>query len=448
MTITFYFGLLNKNDSERQSIYIRARHGKLDFKRTLHLPIQREWWNFKKNELLKKVEILDKESQELFNTAQYMINWYERDLYLKWATLAAQLKNGVSLSSTDWKNWCEKIINNINAPVDLISETPKLTELWKRYIELKEKTVEESESTVKGYRDKLNAYKQFEKYHISKSESEKLKLKYVKRTKQYLTDELDMDFYAELKAYFVHKKRLRLGRELTKVEKQKTLNYFGDFIKKIRAIGKYYAGEGFIINPKVFSKEFKVIYEKIDFDILTASELKSLWNLKDLTPDEENTIKIARILYFGCLRISDLVLNSKIRLNDIEIKDDGILYWTVTQKKSRAKDRTKVVPILDKKVQEMIKDSSIFPSVSDYLFNKKINQLVKRTGTDKEVSSHTFRRSILTNMYNANVPISELMRFSGHKREQTLLGYIKKKENRKTKVRIDEDGNVVYDKMQ
>ena len=51
-------------------------------------------------------------------------------------------------------------------------------------------------------------------------------------------------------------------------------------------------------------------------------------------------------------------------------------------------------------------------------------------------------------MYNANVPISELMRFSGHKREQTLLGYIKKKENRKTKVRIDEDGNVVYDKMQ
>ena len=448
MKVSFSYGLLNKPHQEMQSVYIRVKHNTLQFKRTLNLKMKKEFWDFKQKQPLKILPAYTvQESLDAHNNTCNMLNWYEREFYNQWSDLNYQIKtNGITLTSADWKTWCEKIISTINEPVNLISSTPKLTQLWEEFINLKKATAEESESTIKSYRDRLNTYEQFEKYKFTSKD-------YKKSVKHYRTDELHMKFYGELKAYFIHKKQMRLGRSLTELEKTKTLNYFGDFIKKIKAISKYYRGEGYVFHLKVFTKEFKAISIQTPPDILTPVELKSLWALEEMTADEVNTIKLTRILYYGCLRISDLILNyekgfKEIQKN-IEYKDndfgDKVLYWTITQKKSRSIDRTKVVPIVDSQVCKMLTNSDEFPKVSKDAFNGKVSKLIQRCGIEnKEITSHTFRRSILTNMYNATYPIAELMRFSGHKREQSLMIYIKKKNvNIPTKVRIDADGNFI-----
>ena len=213
MTITFYYGLLNKNDSERQSIYIRVRHGKLYFKRTLNIPIERDLWNFKKNELVKGRHNCS-ETKQMYEHANFMLNAYENQFYNEWAEIKHQLSSkDFTFTQNEWKNWCSRVIKKVNSPVSLLSETPPLVQLWSEYIKLKSETGEHQKSTTKTWKARLTAYKLFEE-----------------EVKEYNTNELDMRFYAELRKYI-----LRIRQPKDELAELRTLNYFGDFIKKIKA---------------------------------------------------------------------------------------------------------------------------------------------------------------------------------------------------------------------
>lgn len=454
MKVSFSYGLLNKSNTDSQSVYIRVKHNTLQFKRTLNLPIQKEWWDFKIKRLIKEPPaFMVHESKQVFDFTSDMINVYEREFYNDWATLKYQVTNiNNEFSSKDWRNWCEEIIQRIQKPVELtIKDKPKLHDLWSDFIKENEGSESLRKSTLKGYRDKLSMYRQFENYSITERNPNPIDKKYIKTKKSYRTDELDMNFYISMKEYFLHKKKVKLKRDLTEIERAKVLNTFGDVVKKIKTICKEAWTDGVQVNKKVFDKKFKAISERLEHDILTPDELNKLWSIGQ-TEEEENLVKLTKILYYGCLRISDLQLNFEKGFNGMQknlewgrdMYKKDTLYWTVTQQKSRAVDKTKRVPILSDEVSTYLTSKKEFPTIIKARFNQKVQKLVERAGIVKEVTSHTFRRSILTSMYEAKYPTSELMMFSGHKREQTLYSYINKKNlNWKTSASIDKDGNFI-----
>jgi len=431
MKVSFSYGLLNKSEQKTQSIYIRVKHNTLQFKRTLNIPIDRELWDFKKKELVKGVYKCS-QTKQMYDHANFMVTGFENTFYNEWSELRFQFGNKIPLTLDEWKNWCEKIIQKVNSPVDLIAETPNITQLWERYIKLKSDTGEHQKSTSKTWTARLKAYKLFED-----------------QNNKYNTDELDMQFYAELRKYI-----LRIRNPKDELSELRTLNYFGDFIKKIKALAEYYESEGFIFHKKVLSKEFKAVYKSPPHDILTPAELDKLWSYEG-DKDEKNLQKLSRILYYGCLRVSGLKLNLKKGYKEIqnELTEDkdfygnDILIWKAYQQKSTAVDTSKSIPIIDKQVGIMLTNEKEFPKyIHENEFNREIKLLVKKVGIDaKKITSHTFRRSILTNLLNANkYTLSELMRFSGHTREDTLRIYLKKSNiSMPTKVRVDDKGNFI-----
>ncbi len=187
---------------------------------------------------------------------------------------------------------------------------------------------------------------------------------------------------------------------------------------------------------------------------MTPAELDKLWSYEG-DKDEKNLQKLSRILYYGCLRVSGLKLNLKKGYKEIqnELTQDkdfygnDILHWKAYQQKSTAVDTSKSIPIIDKQVEIMLTNEKEFPKyIHENEFNREIKLLVKKVGIDaKKITSHTFRRSILTNLLNANkYTLSELMRFSGHTREDTLRIYLKKSNiSMPTKVRVDDKGNFI-----
>ena len=60
-----------------------------------------------------------------------------------------------------------------------------------------------------------------------------------------------MQFYAELRKYILH-----IRQPKDELSELRTLNYFGDFIKKIKALAEYYESDGFIFHKKVLSKQY------------------------------------------------------------------------------------------------------------------------------------------------------------------------------------------------
>jgi integrase len=82
----------------------------------------------------------------------------------------------------------------------------------------------------------------------------------------------------------------------------------------------------------------------------------------------------------------------------------------------------------------------ILPQLSNTKLNKMIKKVCEYANIDDEVvdrgvvskkyelvTCHTARRSFATNGYLSDVPIRDLMRITGHKKENTFLNYVQVK---------------------
>ena len=74
----------------------------------------------------------------------------------------------------------------------------------------------------------------------------------------------------------------------------------------------------------------------------------------------------------------------------------------------------------------------IYP-ISNPKLNKNIKKICKQAGINqsidgipkyKLVTCHTARRSFATNAYISDVPVRDIMRITGHKKETTFLNYV------------------------
>ena len=183
-------------------------------------------------------------------------------------------------------------------------------------------------------------------------------------------------------------------------------------------------------------RAFRKEQEQIDAIYLTNEEVTKIASLPLC-----GAHAVARDLFIvGChtgMRFSDY---SRLSAKDIS---DGVIH-IVTQKCNTPVDipaHPRVLAVLDRYKGAM-------PKMTPQRFNKLLKDICKEAGLNELVtirkkgtserykkwelvSSHTARRTGLTNMYKAGIPIYRCMMISGHKAENVFMTYLRitQKEN-------------------
>ena len=255
------------------------------------------------------------------------------------------------------------------------------------------------------------------------------KLEEYRKTKRkaYLKfNDIDIDFYNDFQQYIY--------------SKNFSTNYFGNFIKNIKAIMKKSFDEGLHTNNDFSKKAFKKISNDTDSIYLTEAELTKLQNY-----DFKNAPKLEKyrdIFLVGCWtaqRFSDYS-----RISEIHIKDkNGIKVLEMDQVKTSTKV---IVPLNPEAIEILAKYNNTLPKVSEQKMNSNLKEMGKLLDINETIEikkskggleiieqipkhdlimSHTARRTGCTLMYLSGIPLQDIMKISGHKSETQLLKYIK-----------------------
>ena len=175
---------------------------------------------------------------------------------------------------------------------------------------------------------------------------------------------------------------------------------------------------------------FRKETEQVDAVYLTNEEVTKVAELPLCGP-----YGLARDLFIlGChtgMRFSDY---SRLSMNDIT---DGVIHF-ITQKCKTPVD----IPAHPRVLKILNKYGGTMPNMTGQKFNSYIKQVCKEAGINESVlvrksgkqtrykkwelvSSHTARRTGLTNMHKAGIPTYRCMMISGHKTEQVFLTYLR-----------------------
>ncbi len=177
-------------------------------------------------------------------------------------------------------------------------------------------------------------------------------------------------------------------------------------------------------------RSFRKEMEQVDAVYLTNEEVTKIAELPLC-----GIYAVARdVFIIGChtgMRFSDY---SKLSMNDIS---DGVIH-VITQKCKTPVD----IPAHPRVLKILHKYNGTLPHITPQRFNLYIKDICKEAGLNESilvrkggqhtryqkwelVSSHTARRTGLTNMYKAGIPIYRCMMISGHKTEQVFLTYLR-----------------------
>lgn len=177
-------------------------------------------------------------------------------------------------------------------------------------------------------------------------------------------------------------------------------------------------------------RSFRKEMEQVDAVYLTNEEVTKIAELPLC-----GIHAVARDVFIvGChtgMRFSDY---SKLSMNDIT---DGVIH-VITQKCKTPVD----IPAHPRVLKILQKYDGVLPSITPQRFNLYIKDICKEAGINESilvrkggqhtryqkwelVSSHTARRTGLTNMYKAGIPTYRCMMISGHKTEQVFLTYLR-----------------------
>ena len=177
-------------------------------------------------------------------------------------------------------------------------------------------------------------------------------------------------------------------------------------------------------------RTFRKEMEQIDAVYLTSEEVTKIAELPLC-----GHYKLARDLFIlGChtgMRFSDY---SRLSMEDIS---DGVIHF-ITKKCNAPVD----IPVHPRVMRILQSYGGTMPTMTGQKFNLYIKEVCKEAGITESVlvrksgkqeryqkyelvSSHTARRTGLTNMYKAGIPVYRCMMISGHKTEQVFLTYLR-----------------------
>jgi len=157
--------------------------------------------------------------------------------------------------------------------------------------------------------------------------------------------------------------------------------------------------------------------------ILTDSEIEAIFSL--LTPRDRAVFAVC--LYCGC-RISESL---SIRISDIA---NGVI--TLRKNSTKGKRGSRSLPI-SPNLETILNDYLRITFPGEFLFPGRdgtkplttayadltLRQACQKLGI-KGVSTHSFRRTSLTRMHSAGVPLRTIQRISGHSSLATLSLYL------------------------
>ncbi len=166
--------------------------------------------------------------------------------------------------------------------------------------------------------------------------------------------------------------------------------------------------------------------------------------------DTEKTVMDSFIFNLNTgLRYSDLASLDKLNFQSVEYNGKKRLKLTKILNKNSVRNRSKAVVSLNQDAEEIIRKYNYhFPLKSNQEFNRTLKSILSRFDLFSEevhhikmktqtnikqtvlkrqaISSHTCRRSFITNLLKEGTPISSIMGMTGHKKLDTLRKYIDK----------------------
>ena len=288
------------------------------------------------------------------------------------------------------------------------SQTPTFFELAEKFIagDIKFKGRDKTKSTLKGYKTCKNSLLLFEK-------KEGYKINY---------ENINLNFFYQYVSFL---QRNKVAHNTT--------------AKRIRTV-KVWMNEalelGFTKNTQWRSRKFAVPEKEVESVYLTEEEILKLYNFKALSKRLE---PVRDLFVVGCctgLRYSDY---SNIKPENI-VTIDGDIFLNVITKKTLNKVIIPCNPIVLDIFKRYEKNENRLPkSISGQKFNEYIKEVCKLAGFTETgrllsdpkkqlwecISSHTARRSAITNWYNQQFPMILLMQISGHKSTTSFIKYVK-----------------------
>jgi integrase/recombinase XerD len=161
---------------------------------------------------------------------------------------------------------------------------------------------------------------------------------------------------------------------------------------------------------------------------LTREEYKKLVNYPYIKRRDELIIKL---LYSCALRVSELI---NIQVRDIDFENSNLVIWE--SKKSQDPALIPIPPHLVKHIYQwthqnkLKKYSYLIPSrkgkkLSRTQIYRLTRRLAKTVGIEKNISTHTFRRSRATHLLDAGLALEKVSQLLRHKHLESTMTYLK-----------------------
>lgn len=221
----------------------------------------------------------------------------------------------------------------------------------------------------------------------------------------------------------------------------KAFNTIGLHIKNIKNFLRFTYGKDLHTNTIYLHPHFMTFKEETDNIYLDEDELEKIYRLK--LNDNPRLDTVRDLFLIGCytsLRYSDF---SGIKSTDVIIDESGYILKIKTKKTGKVV----LIPLMKNAIEIMQKYNWNLPkAISNQKFNVYIKDVGKMAGITKEhtlsktynnkgvqitkprylfISSHTARRSCLTNMYLYGFNEYDIMTLSGHTNVVSFRLYIK-----------------------
>lgn len=239
-------------------------------------------------------------------------------------------------------------------------------------------------------------------------------------------DEINIDFYNDFIEFFY--------------EMNCSPNYVGKLIQILKSIMRQAREEKLHNNMEIERKAFRAMSEEVDNIYLTTEELKKLSDA-DLS-DSRHLQEVRDVFLAGCYTAQRYSDYSRICKDNIKVID-GKKYVELTQQKTGEKCIIPIMPELEailkkydytlpksfqQKVNDGIKKIGLKAGITEMIqIERNRGGLTVKTNEMKcnLIKTHTARRTGISLMYIAKIPILDIMKISGHRSTSEFLNYIK-----------------------
>lgn len=451
MTITMRYGSKNKKDSKSQYIYLRIKHNNLDWDKSLKVKIDAKDWNFKKQQILTNRSLNNpllsdniKEVSEGVNRIYHSMKHkaeayaYTNQLELKQLVLDKDRRTFIELCD----KWYREYIEGIKE----VSQ-PYISDLYKETITADFQTgAIGSDRLVRV----MNIYRNicaFETYYGRKIRTDELSVKlWTNEMIPFFQDEYEHGIHSESKKSFN-------GTGLSTSVIRMIRNAFQ---QTARTHGKQHTFDYDILNHKKFT--IKVVERAKSY--LTPQQVKSILTYQNpKIKNLESKLWFIGVMYYGCFRINEVYKSlegktpKEVFENEVTqtLNSKGKYVYSWECYNSKQKDvHHKNLPMFDKLGELLFggfenSEKGIFPISFPKLFDKNtyrktLQQVAKELGIEGRIIAHTMRRSFLKNIKKKTIKHTDLMQYSGHQTEATLLHYLDNKDKSvPTDVNLKED---------